>query len=49
MQMGMYVVKDRDLPLYQVDLDASGQMVAKILRAGEACGSTKWSVLGNLL
>jgi hypothetical protein len=49
MQMGMYVVKDRDLPLYQVDLDASGQMVAKSLRAGEACGSTKWSVLGNLL
>jgi hypothetical protein len=49
MQVGMYVVKDRDLPLYQVDLDASGQMVAKSLRAGEACGSTKWSILGNLL
>jgi hypothetical protein len=49
MQMGMYVVKDRDLPLYQVDLDASGQMVAKSLRAGKACGSTKWSVLGDLL
>jgi len=49
MQVGMYVVKDRDLPLYQVDLDASGQMAAKSLRAGEACGSTKWSVLGNWL
>jgi hypothetical protein len=49
MQAGMYVVNDRDLPLYQVDLDASGQMVVKSLRAGEACGSTKWNVLGNLL
>ena len=49
MQVGSYVVKDRDLPLYQVDLDASGQMVVKSLRAGEACGSTKWNVLGNLL
>jgi len=49
MQVGMYVVTDRDLPLYQVDLDASGQLVLKSLRAGEACGSTKWSVLGNLL
>jgi len=49
LQVGMYVVKDRDLPLYQVDLDASGRMVTKSLRAGEACGSTTWSVLGNWL
>ena len=49
MQVGMYVVKDRDLPLYQVDLDAGGQMVVKSLRAGVPCGSTTWNVLGNLL
>jgi hypothetical protein len=49
MQVGMYVVKDRDLPLYQVDLNASGQLVVNSLRAGHACGSTKWDVLGNLL
>jgi len=49
MQVGMYVVKDRDLPLYQVDLDAGGQMVVKNLRAGVPCGSTTWNVLGDLL
>jgi len=48
MQMGFYVVKDRDLPLYQVDLDPSGQMVLKSLKAGAPCGSTKWNVLESL-
>jgi hypothetical protein len=45
MQMGLYVVQNRDLPLYQVDLDAGGGMVLKTLQAGVACGSTKWNVL----
>ena len=49
MQVGMYVVKDRDLPLYQVDLDAGGQLIVKSLRAGVPCGSTTWNVLGDLL
>jgi hypothetical protein len=49
MQVGAYVVKDRDLPLYQVDLDAGGRMVLKSLRAGVPCGSTTWNVLGDLL
>ena len=49
MQVGMYVVKDRDLPLYQVDLDAEGRMVVKSLPAGAPCGSTTWNVLGDLL
>jgi hypothetical protein len=49
MQVGMYVVKDSDLPLYQVDLDAGGRMVVKSLRAGVPCGSTTWNVLGDLL
>jgi hypothetical protein len=49
LQAGAYVVKDRDLPLYQVDLDAGGRMVVKSLRAGVACGSTSWKVLGDLL
>jgi hypothetical protein len=48
MQVGAYVVKERDLPLYQVDLDASGRMVWKSLRAGIPCGSTTWKVLGDL-
>ena len=49
LQTGAYVVKERDLPLYQVDLDPAGQMVMKSLRAGAASGSTSWSVLGDLL
>jgi len=49
LQVGLYVVKDRDLPLYQVDLDAGGRMFLKSLRAGVKCGSTKWKVLEDLL
>jgi hypothetical protein len=49
MQVGAYVVKSSDLPLYQVDLDAGGRMVLKSLRAGVPCGSTTWNVLGDLL
>ncbi len=45
MQVGAYVVKDRDLPLYQVDLDGSGRMVVKSLRAGAPSGSTTFKVL----
>jgi hypothetical protein len=49
MQVGAYVVKERDLPLYQVDLDAGGRMAIKSLRAGIPCGSTTWKVLPDLL
>ena len=49
MQVGLYVVKDRDLPLYQVDLDANGQMTVKSLRAGERSGRTTWNVLAAML
>ena len=49
MQEGYYVVKERDLPLYQIDLDAGGQMVIKNLRAGIPCGSTIWKTLPDLL
>jgi hypothetical protein len=49
LQVGAYVVKERDLPLYQVDLDASGRMVIKNLPAGTPCGSTSWKVLADLL
>jgi len=43
MHVGAYVVKDRDLPLYQVDLDGSGRMVVKSLRAGR-CAQRKHDV-----
>jgi hypothetical protein len=49
MQMGAYVVKERDLPLYQIDMDAGGRLVVRSLRAGAPSGSTEWNVLGDLL
>jgi hypothetical protein len=49
MQMGLYVVKDRDLPLYQVDVDDRGHLLTKVLRPGVASGSTKWNAWGDLL
>ena len=36
MQMGGYVVQERDLPLYQVDLDADGRIIAEELARGRA-------------
>jgi hypothetical protein len=42
---GTYVVQSSDLPLYQVDLDAEGQMVVKSLRAGALCETTYWNPL----
>jgi hypothetical protein len=48
MQVGSYVVKERDLPLYQVDLDAAGRIIIKSLPAGFRCGTPAWNVLGPL-
>ncbi len=44
-QTGSYVVKPRDLPLYQVDLDQAGHMAIRILAAGAQSGITHWEVL----
>ncbi|MGA2194756.1 MAG: hypothetical protein ABSH40_05755 [Bryobacteraceae bacterium] len=49
LQMGVYVVRESDLPLYQVDLDENGKMVVKELRAGMPCGSTEWDPLSETL
>jgi hypothetical protein len=49
MQVGAYVVQERDVPLYQVDLDSGGRMIVKSLRAGVRCERTTWNVLGDLL
>ncbi len=48
MQRGTYVLKDRDLPLYKLDLE-NGRMVIRSLKAGLPCGSTFWKALPNLL
>jgi len=49
MQYGLYVVKERDLPLYQVDIEPDGHLVIRSLRAGVPCGSTYWKVVTDLL
>ena len=47
LQVGVYVVRESDLPLYQVDLDENGKMVLKELKAGVPCGSTEWDPLSE--
>jgi len=49
LQVGAYVVRESDLPLYQVDLDENGKMVLRELKAGEPCGSTEWDPLSETL
>jgi len=48
MQVGRYVVRERDLPLYQVTLDSDGQLVIRRLEAGTKCGTTQWKALPDL-
>jgi len=45
LQDGSYVVKPRDLPLYQVVLDPARRMGIRILTAGAQSGITYWNVL----
>jgi hypothetical protein len=45
LQDGSYVVQQRDLPLYQVDLDQAGHMAIRILAVGAQSGITYWKVL----
>jgi hypothetical protein len=49
LQSGVYVVRESDLPLYQVDLDENGKMVLKELKAGVPCGITEWDPLSETL
>ncbi len=45
LQLGSYVVKERDLPLYQVVLDQAGHMGIRTLTAGAQSGITYGKVL----
>ncbi len=45
LQTGEYVVKKRDLPLYQIGLDSGGRMAVKVLHAGSPCGNTLAHIL----
>ena len=48
LQRGTYVLKERDIPLYKLDLEG-GRMVLRSLKAGVPCGSTFWKALPDLL
>ena len=45
LQTGTYVVKERDLPLYVVDLNAKGQTVVRPAKVGVPTGRTEYDVL----
>jgi hypothetical protein len=45
LQDGSYVVKERDVPLYQVTMDQAGHMGIRILTAGAQSGIAYWQVL----
>jgi hypothetical protein len=45
LQIGDYVVKKDDLPLYAVDVDHDGRILIKTLHAGARNGVTEWRVL----
>jgi len=48
MQNGEYVVKERDLPLWQVYLDEHGSMALRPLKSGIACGTKSLRSLPGL-
>jgi hypothetical protein len=45
LQNGSYIVKQRDLPLYQVTLDAAGNIAIRPLEAGQRTGISFWNGL----
>jgi hypothetical protein len=45
LQSGGYIVRARDVPLYQLDLDEQGRLILRSLKAGDRCESTSWDVI----
>lgn len=45
LQTGGYTVKERDLPLYRIDLEPGGALTVRSLPAGRPNGISNWSVL----
>jgi hypothetical protein len=45
LQNGSYIVKERDLPLYQLTLDAAGDVALRQLAAGQRTGIVFWKGL----
>jgi hypothetical protein len=49
LQNGAYVVKDVDVPIYQLEVDASGRIAVRVLAAGMRSGATPIKLLHDLL
>ena len=47
LQQGKYVLQERDLPIYKVDLE-KGRLVIRDLEAGKPCGIAYWKALPDL-
>jgi hypothetical protein len=47
LQLGDYVVRPGDAPMYGIDIDARGTMLLKRLPAGARTGLTLWNALDN--
>lgn len=45
MQAGIYAVKERDLPLYEINIEPNGRMVTLSMLAGGSSGVTRWNPL----
>jgi hypothetical protein len=45
LQAGIYRVKERDLPLYEINIDQNGRMVTLSLSAGGPSSMTQWNPL----
>jgi hypothetical protein len=45
LQGGKYVVKERDLPLYEIRVDQNGRMTSTSLEAGFPVGVSHWNPL----
>lgn len=47
LQVGQYIVKERDSPLYGISVDQSGRMSQTSLQAGLPVGISRWNPLQN--
>ena len=48
LQLGDYLVREEDLPLYGLDIDRDGHLRIRRLKAGAQNGASEWNILWNL-
>jgi hypothetical protein len=49
LETGTYLVKPSDVPVYGLDMEESGKIVVRELKAGALCGGAYWRVLPELI